>query len=310
MADDSHLAALSAATNLLFQKSGDIFWSALPVCVLISFLSIYLGPGGVSGEKIEGLFRRILIAIAALVAFPEISQAIQGIEGYLVNAFGGETSLQQVFSQLSDRADQLKQSGTLNWFDAGQVGLNIIATLSFLILALVRHFLDMLHLMIWNLMHILGPIAFLGCLFPSFSQVSRGILIGMLELALWKPIWIILGRLLIAVGFGDIPNDVSEWFDTAVLNFAVAGLMASTPVIVHSLLSGSIGALGGSMVQTMVSGVGGALAAQPMRAVQNGVSWATSAATQGVRSTFGTMARQISADQTKFIKNPQGKRGK
>ena len=296
MIDDTHLSALGAVTSLMAQKSKEIFWNTLPVGVLISFLSIYLSGEGVSGAKIEGLCRRVLLAIVALAAFQEISQAIQGLESYLVDAFGGDQSLQQVFSQLGDRADQLRQNGTINWFNAGQVGINVLATLSFLILALVRHFLDMLHLTIWNLLHVLGPIALLGCLFPSFSQVPKGIFIGMLELSLWKPIWVILSRLLIAVGFGDSPHDVSQWFDTAILNFAVAGLLASTPVIVHAFLSGSIGALGGSMVQTMASGVGGFLAAQPMRAVQHGASWARGAVHQRTRSIFGGMVRQIHAD--------------
>ena len=289
MIDDYHLAALAATSGLLFQKSCEIFWSALPVGVLIAFLSIYLSSEGISGAKIESLFRRTLIAIMALVAFPQISQAIQGLESYLVDAFGGDTSLQQIFSTLSQRADHMKQTGSTYWLHMGQVGLSIIATLSFLVLALVRHFLDTLHLCIWNLLHILGPIAMLGCLFQSFVQVPKGIFTGMLELALWKPIWIILARLLITIGFGETPQDVSEWFDTAILNFAVAGLMASTPVIVHSLLAGSLGSIGGSMVQTMASGVGGFLAAQPMRMLQRGASFATRA----TKSITGGMARQI-----------------
>lgn len=296
MIDDGHLAALTATTNLLFQKSSAVFWAALPVGVLIAFLSIYVSGDGVTGAKIEGLFRRILIAIAGLVAFHEIAHAIQGLEGYLVDAFGGDQSLQQVFSQLGQRADQMKQSGVINWMNVGQIGLNIIATLSFLILALVRHFLDMLHLIIWNLINALAPIAMLGCLFPSFSQAAKGIFTGMLELCLWKPVWVVLARLLIAVGFADTPHDVSEWFDTAILNFAVAGLMASTPVIVHSFMSGSMGALGGSMVQTMASGVGGFLAAQPMRMIQRGTQAATGAVSQGARSMFGSMTRQIRSE--------------
>ena len=60
---------------------------------------------------------------------------------------------------------------------------------------------------------------------------------GMLELSLWKPTWVILGRLLLAAGFGETPADPSEWFDTAVLNFSVAALMACTPILVHGFLT-------------------------------------------------------------------------
>ena len=248
----------------------------LPVAFLLAMLTIYIS-GDMSGAKLESLFRKLIIAIMALVAFPEISKAILGLESYLVDAFGGDQSLRQIFSCLGDRASQMKDDGTLNWLKVGQIGLQIITTLSFLILAVIRHFLEMLHLCLWNLLHVLGPLALLGCLFSSWAQIAKGIFMGMLELALWKPVWVILARILVATGFREQPSDVSQWFDTAVLNFAVAGLMASTPMLVHAFLSGSISALGSSMVQTMATGAGAALATAPMRAVQGGVNWGKNA---------------------------------
>ena len=298
MVDQSHLLALSDTTRSLFQQSTSIFWTALPVCVLISFLSIYLVGDGITGAKIEGLFRRIFIAIALLAAFNEISGFVQGLEDYLVTAFGGDSYIQEIFSKLASRADAIKQAGQVSWVNVGAFGINIIATLSFLILAIVRHFLDMLHLIIWNLLHVLGPVALLGCVFPSFIQVPKGVFLGMLELALWKPIWVILARLLISVGYADSPQDISQWFDTAVLNFAVAGLMASTPMIARALLSGTIGGLGGSMVQTMASGVGGFLAAQPMRMLQRGAG----SINQGARSMFSGAVNHIRSENSDLRK--------
>jgi len=292
MFDSNQIANLSATTSILFQKSASLFWAMMPVALLIAMLTLYVS-GEMSGGKLENLVRRLIIAIAALIAFPQISQAIQGIEVYLVDAFGGDAYLAQVFSKLGDTAASMKQEGATNWLKIGQLGLNIITTLSFLILAVIREFLDMLHLSLWNLFHVLGPIALIGCLFPSWSQVPKGVFIGMLELALWKPVWIILARLLIAIGFGQTPTDVSKWFDAAVLNFAVAGLMASTPILVHSFLSGSISSMGSSVLQTMASGAGAALAAQPMRLLQKGAGWATRTVSQGASRTFQAMTTQI-----------------
>ena len=293
--DSNQLANLSATTSLLFQKSASLFWAMIPVALLIAMLSLYVS-GEMSGGKLENLIRRLIIAIAALVAFPQISQAIQGIEVYLVDAFGGDTYLAQIFSKLGDTAASMKQEGATNWLKIGQLGLNIITTLSFLILAVIREFLDMLHLSLWNLFHVLGPIALIGCLFPNWSQVPKGVFVGMLELALWKPTWVILARLLVAVGFGQTPGDVSKWFDAAVLNFAVAGLMASTPILVHSFLSGSISSMGSSVLQTMASGAGAALAAQPMRLIQKGVGWASGTVSRGASLAF----RGISSGARRF----------
>ena len=112
----------------------------------------------------------------------------------------------------------------------------------------------------------------------------------MFELSLWRPFWVLLGKLLIAIGFGDAPADPSQWFDTAVMNFAVAGLMVSTPVLVHAFLSGSLGALGSSAVQGMVGSAGAMLSHLPARAIQKvaGVSGnAASATARGAWSVTG-----------------------
>ena len=85
-------------------------------------------------------------------------------------------------------------------------------------------------------------------------------------------------------GFGETPADPSQWFDTAVMNFAVAGLMASTPMIVHGILSGTLASVGAGVLQTALSGTGAMLAGMPMRALTKGENTAT-------RGTIGTVTR-------------------
>ena len=255
----------------LFQISQALFWNMLPPVFLLALFLIY-AKGEISGARLESLFRRLLTAIALLVAFPEISSAATGMESYLVNAFGGDTSLTQIFENVADRAHQMAGAGGSNWLKIGQAALTVIATLSFLVLSVVRHFLDVLHLTTWNLLHVMGPLALLGCLFDSWQQVPKGIFAGMLELSLWKPVWVILARILIAIGFGETPADPSQWFNTAVMNFAVAGIIATTPMIVHGLLSGTLASVGSSVLQTGLAGTGAMLAGMPMRMIQGAFS--------------------------------------
>jgi hypothetical protein len=131
-------------------------------------------------------------------------------------------------------------------------------------LSAIQHFLAVLQIVIWNLLHILAPVALLACLFPSLSAIPRGIFIGLLEVALWKPMWVILARILLAVGFGEAPATPDQWLDTIIMNFAVAGLVASTPMLVHGFLSGGLSAVGGSTLQTMASGMGTFMLQYPM----------------------------------------------
>ncbi|MCM0606267.1 MAG: hypothetical protein KA715_09265 [Xanthomonadaceae bacterium] len=283
---------LNSTTRELFQASSSVFWAALPVAFLLAMMAIYFS-GEISGSKIEGLFRRLIIAIALLVGFMQISSSIQGLEMYLIQTFGGDDALIQIFSKIGDKATEIKDSGTSNWLKLGQIGLSIISTLSFLVLAVVKRFLDILHLSLWNLLHILGPIALLGCLFPTFHAIPKGIFMGMLELSLWKPIWVILARLLLGIGFSETPANLSQWFDTAVLNFAVAGLLASTPMLVHSFLNGQLASAGASALQTMTSGMGASLSGIPISKMQTAYGGAKSMATTGLGSVARTAMKKL-----------------
>ncbi len=263
-----HFEKVGVASLHLFNVSQGLFWSYLPVAFLLAILMIYIS-GDISGGKFESLFRRLIIAIMLLVAFPTISSAIQGVESQLLAAFGGDQSISDIFGKVADKAKDIKNVGGFSWIKVGESVLALIATLSFLLLAVIQHFLNVLHVTIWNLLHILGPLALLACLFPSMSNIPKGIFSGMLELALWKPMWAILAQLLIAIGFGEQPADPEHWFDTMIMNFAVAGLMASTPALVHGFMSGSLASVGGSTIQTMLSGTGALLTRAPMNAIQS-----------------------------------------
>ncbi|GEM_PF-2939120 len=266
----------------MFATSKYIFWISLPAVFLLAMLVLYV-KGEINGGAIESLLRRTIIAIALLVAFPQISSVLTQVESGLSNAFGGEETIKAVFGKVAEHADEVKSQGSFSWIKVGQMGLTIISTVSFLILSLIQHFLYVLRLVLWNLLHIIGPIALLGVLHPNWANTARGVFVGLFELALWKPLWIIMAKILIAVGFGEPPKDPSQWFDTVVMNFTVAGLMASTPILVHAIFSGSLASVGGGAIQTMLSGAGSILTSAPMRAIQAPINSVKQHARQIVR---------------------------
>ncbi len=276
----NQLQSLQVTALSLFQTSQGLFWEFLPPLFILAMGSIYIS-GEISGASFERLFKRIILAIILLLALPQISSLILGIEDKLVTAFGGEESLHTIFSKVAEHAKSIHDESASNWFKLGHLGLTAISTLSFLLLSIVHHFLDVLHLTVWNLLHIFAPLAFLGLLFPRFSNTASGIFFGMFELALWRPTWVIMGRILLAIGFGDSTSDPSGWVDVAIMNFAVAALMATTPIIVHALLNGSLASIGASGLQTMAGGIGAFLSHLPMKGIEmakSGVGKAVGAA--------------------------------
>ena len=259
----TQLDLMAKTSKEMFEISRNIFWSGIPVAFLLSLLMIYAS-GQISSARIGGLIRRLLVAVALIVAMPQISSTLASLDHSLVAAFGGEETFQSLFAKIADHAHEVKNTGVTAWIKIGQMGLSIIATLSFMILSIIQKFLEILRITLWNLLHILGPLALLACPFPSFDQMTRGIFLGLLEISLWRPLWVILCRMLIAIGFGEVPTDLSNWFDLAIMNFAVAGLMASTPALVHGFLSGSLAGVGGTAIQSMAGGLGAALAGAPL----------------------------------------------
>ena len=263
--------SISQTAMQLFSVSKGIFWVLLPGALILALLMMFLS-GQISGAKLESIFRRLLVAIALIVAFPEISALMTKLDHGLVDAFGGDQSLTTLFSKVADQVKAIKDTGVMSWIKVGQMGLSLITTISYILLAFVQKFLLLLRLLLWNLLHVLGPIALLGCLFPSFEMVPRGIFIGLLEISLWRPMWVILCQLLLAIGFGTSPTGISDWLDLAIMNFAVAALMVSTPALVHGFLSGALASIGGSAVQSMIGGTGALLAGAPAHMAKKGLS--------------------------------------
>jgi hypothetical protein len=264
---------LSQTAMQLFAVSKGIFWTALPPALILALLMMYLS-GQISSAKVESILRRLLVAIALLVAFPEISALLTNLDHSLVDAFGGDQSIATLFSKIADQVKDIKDTGVFSWIKVGQMGLSLITTISYIVLAFVQKFLFLLRLLLWNLLHVLGPIALLGCLFPSFEMIPRGIFVGLLEISLWRPVWVILGQLLLSLGFGSPPTGISDWLDLAIMNFAVAALMVSTPSLVHGFLSGTLASVGGSSIQSMIGGAGAFLAGAPAVAAKKGLSMA------------------------------------
>ena len=258
-----HFQNVQDVTHSLYMVSRGIFWDGLPIAFLLAILLIYVS-GQITGQAFEGLFRRLIIAIILMAAFPQVSSIIHSVGERLTVAYAGEETLRDLFNHIGDKAKDIKDSGVSNWIKLGETVLTIVTTLSFIILSAIQHFLAVLQVVIWNILHILAPVGLLACLFPSLSAIPRGIFMGLLEVALWKPMWVILARILLAVGFGEAPATPDRWLDTVIMNFAVAGLVASTPMLVHGFLTGGLSAVGGSTLQTMASGMGSFMLQYPM----------------------------------------------
>lgn len=295
--NSDQMQSLAQVAASLYESSRGIFWTALPVMFLMALTGMYVS-GQISGAKVTSIFRRLLIAIALLVAFPQISSLLTDLDHSLVVAFGGEENILSVFAKAADHVHEVRQAGISTWIKIGQMGLSFISTLSFIILAFVQKFLMVLRAVIWNLLHVLAPLAFLGCLFPSFEQIPKGIFTGLLEISLWRPLWTILCRLLLAIGFGTTSTDVSQWFDLAIMNFAVAALMASTPALVHGFMSGTLASVGGGAVQSMIGGAGAFLAGAPALLAKKGLSVAKNRVAKPLSNTL--FAKPIKAMGKQF----------
>ena len=59
------LTELARVSRELFETSRGIFWSALPPAILLSLLMIFAS-GQISRDRIVGLLRRLIVAIALL----------------------------------------------------------------------------------------------------------------------------------------------------------------------------------------------------------------------------------------------------
>ena len=80
------------------------------------------------------------------------------------------------------------------------------------------------------------------------------------------------------------------------MNFAVAGLMVSTPALVHGFLSGSLAGVGGTALQSMAGGLGAMLAGAPLALGRKGLKLAQ-------KQVVAPMARKLIANPARNLAN-------
>ena len=81
----TQLDLMAKTSKEMFEISRNIFWSGIPVAFLLSLLMIYAS-GQISSARIGGLIRRLLVAVALIVAMPQISSTLASLDHSLVAA--------------------------------------------------------------------------------------------------------------------------------------------------------------------------------------------------------------------------------
>ncbi|MBI2026388.1 MAG: type IV secretion system protein [Deltaproteobacteria bacterium] len=240
-----------------------VYGKLLLPAFLLALVFIYFRTTWGSPDFFDAI-KRLVIAALLIVAFPEIVKVIISISGFISETISPDSAdfFKEFFSKgVESSKESLNKGSLLNFPNL------IIGGLSFLcwcVSYVASYFIIAMRQFMWAVLCALAPLLILCHIFPSTSNITKGLFKSLIELSCWEIYWRILEQILHTLGYVELTG-VGDWFITMVLNLIVAFSMIQTPAVVRSILGGSLTSISGALKASIAWGaitgaVGGAAA--------------------------------------------------
>jgi len=214
-----------------------IFYLVATILLLIGVLiEFFKAPiGGV--PAFSQLIGRALVAAILLVAYPEISNTVSAIADSMAERLGGVNNYHHV---LASAGDAIKQH-SWSWTSIGDTLLSIVSYAAYLILYITIFFFDAAIVYCLVLLYIFSPLLIVFYILPQTASLTGGLFRTLFEVATWKIVWCVLGTLLWSTALNNFKNSGQGNFITLLaLTLMLAFSLLLTPIVVKSLISGTI----------------------------------------------------------------------
>ena len=223
-------------TKEIYSQMVGIAWMMLgPLFLLSCAISYVREPANFPALE---MLHRIIITIALLTFFPEITSAVSQIANGLADRIGEKHSIDILFHKIQAQGDPLKQWAHNPFLINADIGVALLNYLSFAIVYLVKYLMIALYHFLWSLLMAIAPLAILCNLARGTSQVTKNLFSSLIEISTWNIVWQILAVMLLGLNFLH-PNP-ENYFDAICFNFLIAIGMLGAPLIVHSFVRGGL----------------------------------------------------------------------
>lgn len=243
-------AALGSVAFKLHNEMRDIYYMLLPIFFMASVAIVWLQNPSGSPEFIDKV-KRAFVATLLLAGFAEITDAMLFITSGIAERIDNMSGLDAVLQMAGEKAQSYPRSSFSLVLAFDDLMMAVLSYCSFAILYCARYIMVAIYHFSWIFLSIMAPILLLFHVFSS--QVTQNLFRSMFEIASWKVVWSVLSVMIKALPFGTWYAMDGNYLTITVLNFVIALCMIGTPLVVHSLFSGSF--------TSMAAGLSGATAA-------------------------------------------------
>lgn len=261
----NQFAALGSVAFKVHNEMRDIYYMLLPVFFMASVVIVWLQNPAGSPEFIDKV-KRAFVATLLLAGFAEITDAMLFITSGIAERIDNMSGLDSFLQMAGEKAQSYPRSSMSLVLAFDDLMMAVLSYCSFAILYCARYIMVAVYHFSWIFLSIMAPILLLFHLFSS--QVTVNLFRSMFEIASWKVVWSVLSVMIKALPFGTWYAMDGNYLTITVMNFVIAICMVGTPLVVHSLFSGSFtsmaGGLSGATAALMVAAPAKVLAAKKL----------------------------------------------
>lgn len=241
-----HFAALGSTAFKVHMEMRSLYYLLLPIFFMASIGLVWLQNPMGSPEFVDKV-KRAFVGTLLLVGFTEITDVMLFLTNGIADKIDTMSGLDAIMQMASEKANSYTSSSMTPILAIDDLLMSVLSYLSYAVLYFARFIMVAIYHFAWVFLTMMAPLLLLLHVFTS--QVTINLFKSMFEIATWKVAWSLLSVMLKALPFGTWYAMEGNYLTIIVLNFVIAICMMGTPILVHSLLSGSftsfVGGLGG-----------------------------------------------------------------
>lgn len=249
---------LATEAKTLHQIFTDSFFTLVLLFLIIGLILEYFKfpLGGV--PQFPQLVGRVFIACILLVAVPEIMNMLSTVTDAIVGDVGKLIEFKHVMNRLGDKLSEMSWS----WVSVKDTVIIIISYLSFFLLYITVYMMDAFFMFSWMMLYVFSPLLVALYVFPMTASATTTLFRSLVEVCIWKIIWVVLAALLWSMALSQINQQESQvsFLTVIILNLMLAFSVLMTPKITSSFLGGGIS----NMATTFGGAMLGAAALSPV----------------------------------------------
>lgn len=237
-------AALGSVAFKIHGEMRNIYYMLLPVFFMLSLALVWFqNPAG--GPDFLDKVRRVVISTLLLVGFAELTDMMLFVANGISDKIDNMAGLDAILKMASEKAGSYSASAMTPILAFDDLIIAGLSYLSWAVLYFARFIMVAIYHFSWVFLSIIAPLLLLFHVFTS--QITLKLFTAMAEIACWKIAWSVLSAMLKALPFGTWYAMDGNYLTIIVLNFVIAICMVGTPLIVHSLVSGSFTSMAGGL---------------------------------------------------------------